>query len=79
MKDWSGQFDMSKMTGTLFLAFLASLAVPLSVDRSHTRIIQTLGPRALSLVVLFFCRHESAFPSPDWPEEVYGKERIERK
>ena len=53
MENRGCQLNVPKVTRTLLLAFLASLAVPLAINRTQTRIIQTLCPRSLPLVVLF--------------------------
>lgn len=56
------QLDVPKVTRTLLLAFLASLAVPLAINRTQTRIIKTLCSRSLPLVVLFSVSANSQHP-----------------
>jgi hypothetical protein len=65
----SGKLDMSEMTGTLFLAFLTSLTIPLPIDRPKARVIQTLCARPLSLFILLCCDPVSNHQSP-----IIGKE-----
>lgn len=42
MVDWLGQFNVTKMTGTLVHALIARSTLELTVDRSQARVIESL-------------------------------------
>ncbi len=52
VEDRSGKLNMPEVPRALLLTFFTGLAVPLSVNSSHTRIIKTFGSWALPLLIL---------------------------
>lgn len=48
----SCELDVAKVSRTFLLALLTSLAIPLSIDGSQARVIQTFCPRSRPLLIL---------------------------
>ncbi len=53
MEDRSGQFDVSKVTGTLLHVLVARSAFKAAIDGAHARVAKSIFPWKLLLLILF--------------------------
>jgi hypothetical protein len=52
VKYWRGKLNVTEMSRTFLWTFFTSLAVVLTVDCAEARVVDTLGPRPLTLFIL---------------------------
>lgn len=52
MEDWRREFDVTEMSRTFLGSLFASLTIILAVDCTEARVIDTLSPWPLTLIVL---------------------------
>jgi hypothetical protein len=52
VKYWRRKLDMTEMSRAFLGTFFTSLAVVLTVDCAEARVVDTLGPRPLTLFIL---------------------------
>jgi hypothetical protein len=52
VEHWASKLNVTKVPGAFFRSLFASLAVVLTVDCTESRVIDTLCPRPLTLIIL---------------------------
>ena len=57
VEDWGRQFDVTEVSRTLLGSLFAGLTVELAVDSAQSGVIHTLGPRPLTLLILYQVRN----------------------